>query len=47
MGGSARTWSATLPDSVMPGGQVSLRLVMTKADAPDVRIGFAIRVLAA
>lgn len=47
MGGSARTWTGTLPADLAAGGTIQLRLVMTKFGSPAVQIAYAISVQAA
>ena len=44
VGGSAQAWSVDLSEAIEPGSDLELSLVMTKSGAPDVRIGYEIRV---
>ncbi len=44
MGGSAHEWIGTLPADLEPGGSLLVDLTMTKFQAPDVVIGYEIRV---
>ncbi len=44
MGGSAHEWSGVLPSDLEPGGSLLVDLTMTKFLAPDVVIGYEIRV---
>jgi hypothetical protein len=44
LGGVARRWVGTLPAPLEPSGGISFRLFLSKFGAPDVRIGYAVRV---
>lgn len=44
MGGSAHEWIGTLPADLESGGTLLVDLTMTKFQAPDVVIGYEIRV---
>ncbi len=44
MGGSAHEWIGILPANLEPGGSLLLDLTMTKFEAPDVMIGYEVRV---
>lgn len=42
MGGSAQTWTIMLQDDLDPGGDIELRLVLTKFSAPSVDVSYEI-----
>jgi hypothetical protein len=44
IGGNERQWVVVLPTDLAAGSEIELRLVMTKWQAPDVRIGYEIRI---
>ena len=42
MGGSARTWTAKLDKPLPAGTAYTLRLVLTKYQAPSVKVGYVV-----
>ena len=42
MGGSAQSWTTTLPAALIAGSPIELRLVMTKFGPPEVELAYEI-----
>ena len=45
IGGLPIRWQTVLPTNIVPGSDLELRLVLTKWQPPEVRIGFAVELL--